>query len=200
MQFLEKNPKGSWEGDHEGGLLSKSSPSADRSIDEYVSMPGGYNTRVLAFFYDKNDYTDEIKHLKVIALKNSSRMNLRIALVTDTHLIKKMKKMHGNLFYDIGMSVMVLRRYDGELVKLDLSAGSDIGYNYWINAKSTRPVDKLTTASYQLTELAAMPMLVLFLDFNSPDPAVSKASNDLMKTMASVAPMFEHVFKVYWTD
>ena len=75
-------------------------------------------------------------------------MNLRIGLVTDTHLIAKLKKKHEHFFFQVGMSSMVLVRYDGFIQKLDLSDSPINKYNWWINAKSTKPVDQLSEAVY----------------------------------------------------
>ena len=43
-------------------------------------------------------------------------------------------------------------------------------------------------------------MAVLFMDFESKDPAVVRRSHQLLHTMEAVAPVYEHVFKVYWTS
>lgn len=80
----------------------------------------GYNTRVVAFFYDKKEYKDEIRILSDTARHLSNRFNLRVGVVTDQRLVTKMKKTHPELFLEVGMSVMVLRRYDGTLFKLNV--------------------------------------------------------------------------------
>lgn len=41
--------------------------------------------------------------------------------MTDERLVSKMKKTHGDLFLDVGMSIMVLKRYDGTIHKLNLA-------------------------------------------------------------------------------
>ena len=56
-----------------------------------------------------------------MALKDSGRYNLRIGLVTDQKLIQKMKKSHASLFLEATLSVMVLKRYDGELFKMNVN-------------------------------------------------------------------------------
>lgn len=50
-----------------------------------------YKTRVIAFIYNQDDFDEEIKSLRVAAKKSLRRINLRIALVTDTRLIKQYK-------------------------------------------------------------------------------------------------------------
>jgi hypothetical protein len=50
------------------------------------------------------------------------RDNLRIGIVTDAHLIKKMKKKEPKWFFEVGLNIVILQRYDGEIEKLDLSS------------------------------------------------------------------------------
>ena len=81
----------------------------------------GFNTRVVAFFYDKQEYAEEIKILRDTALFLTNRYNLRIGLVNDERLVSKMKKTHADLFLDVGSSVIVLKRYDGAVFKLNVA-------------------------------------------------------------------------------
>lgn len=67
---------------------------------------------MVAFYYDKDDYKDEIEMLRHTGQYMANRYNLRIALVTDKKLITRMRKAHPDLFLDSN-SVMVMRRYDG---------------------------------------------------------------------------------------
>ena len=101
----------------------------------------GFNTRVVAFFYDKSEYGEEIKLLKDVALYLSNRYNLRIGLVTDERLVTIMKKSHPELFLDVGMSSIVLKRYDGVLFKQNLAEMAPARYLWWITVNSTKKVD-----------------------------------------------------------
>ena len=56
-----------------------------------------------------------------MAEDSASRLNLRVAYVTDAHLIAKLKKQYAHLFFQVGMSSMVLVRFDGFIQKLDLA-------------------------------------------------------------------------------
>ena len=47
------------------------------------SIQLGFNTRVVAIFYDKKEYAEEIDRMKRLASEASDRYNLRIGLVTD---------------------------------------------------------------------------------------------------------------------
>lgn len=49
-------------------------------------------TRVVCFFYDENEYSEEIQDLEAAARKLSYRNNLRVAKVTDPKVIKHTKK------------------------------------------------------------------------------------------------------------
>ena len=109
-------------------------------MDELVKLMG-YNTRVVALFYEKSEYAEEIKILRNSALAMTNRYNLRIGVVTDQRLVTKMKKSHPDLFLDVGMSVMVLKRYDGHVEKFDLAETQPSHYLWWVTTKSTKPVD-----------------------------------------------------------
>ena len=89
-------------------------------MDEYAQAMG-FSTRVIAFFYDKKEYAEEIDYLRKHAIQASNRYNLRIGLVTDQKLILRMKKSHATYFLDVGLSVMILKRYDGEIFKLNVA-------------------------------------------------------------------------------
>ena len=43
-------------------------------------------------------------------------------------------------------------------------------------------------------------MMILFMDFDNKDPAIVNKSHQLLHTMDSIAPVYEHIFKVYWTS
>lgn len=152
----------------------------------------GLNTRVVAFFYDKKEYEDEIRILKDTAMILSNRYNLRVGLVTGEKLVTKMKKAHPELFNDAGMSSMVLRRYDGTLVKLNVNDAQPNTYAWWITIMSTKPVDELTPGVFQLTESARMPMIILFVDFSTP--ALAQKSENLIKTFEELEPTFNNRF------
>lgn len=113
MDFLDTSEPGIYEEDYKNGLLKND--IITKNFNGYVKNIG-FNTRVVAFFYNADEYEDEIKDLTKVAEKLSPRMNLRIAIVTDKDLITKMKKKHP-LFFDESpsKSFMILKRYDGML-------------------------------------------------------------------------------------
>lgn len=79
----------------------------------------------------------------------SQRPNLRTAIVTNVKLIKKLKQTHPSWFFNVGYSVLLLRRYDGEHAKLDLtSADLQIDIPKWVSTKSTGLVDELNEGSF----------------------------------------------------
>ena len=131
----------------------------------------GYNTRVVAFFYDKTEYKEEIKLLKKAAAKLSNRFNLRIGIVTDNNLIVQMKQKHGEFFLleSSSKDVMVLKRYDGAIFKTNLAEIPPNEYIFWITDKSTKPVDKLSEAVFQMTAQAeVLSVCIVFVDFSKP--------------------------------
>lgn len=158
----------------------------------------GFNTRVLAFFYDKNEYKEEIHLLRQAALYLSNRYNLRIGVVTDQRLVTKMKKSHADLFLDVGMSVMLLKRYDGSIFKLDVADTQPNRYVWWITVNSAKPVDELSPAAFQLTESARMPMITIFVDFSNP--TVAEKSSNLIKLLEPLAVEYQERFMFLWTD
>ena len=90
-----------------------------REPDKYLKEMG-FNTRLVVFVYEKSDYGEELKKLRQVGAQQSSRYNFRIGLVTDKKLIEEMKRDHPEFFLDISLSVMTLRRYDGDLFKTNL--------------------------------------------------------------------------------
>ena len=69
--------------------------------------------------------------------------NLRIALVTDHRLVKRLKK-ETSWFGDASLNTMILKRYDGEILNLDL-LHINLGENaqMWIWKKSIKEVEEL---------------------------------------------------------
>ena len=153
--------------DFKDGIFAKGAEFS-ANVDEWAKQLG-FNTRVVAFFYDKDDYREEIAELRRVAEYLSNRSNLRIGLVTDMQLVAELKQTHKHLFDYDTMSSMVLVRYDGFIQKLDLSETPIDKYAWWISVKSAKPVDQLNEASYQLTQAAGLPILILFMDFQSSD-------------------------------
>ena len=105
-----------------------------------------HNTRVVAFFSDKDEYRDEIKILKFYATILANRYNLRIGIVTDKHLVKLMKKWRPEFFFKDTESTMVLKSYDGAMFSNNIAENPAGDYLWWITDKSSKPVDKLTPA------------------------------------------------------
>jgi len=59
-------------------------------------------------------------------------------------VIREMKKQHPGYFFTIGVSCIVLIRYDGKVEKLSLSENLP-DLKVWINLKSTKMVDVYNT-------------------------------------------------------
>lgn len=67
--------------------------------------------------------------------------------------IRKMKKLHADWFPNVGLSVIVLIRYDGKVEKLDLAELTQWIPN-WISDKTTKTVDEMNDGAFQLSDLA----------------------------------------------
>ena len=169
----------------------------DKSMQK-VLEEGGFNTRVVAFFYDKDDFKPEIEMLKHTGKYLANRYNLRIGIVTDKKLITRMKKSHAELFLDVGMSTMVARRYDGQLFKLNVADSEPARYVWWITVHSVKPVEKVSPAVYQICESARMPLVTAFVDFKDPKAAAN--SRELVANMEALHPEFVERMMLFWTD
>ena len=51
-----------------------------------------------------------------------------------------------------------------------------------------------------MTELANLPMIIIFVDFNSLDEKTARESRELVTLMEEMAVGIDHMFKIYWTD
>ena len=81
----------------------------------------GLNTRVVVFLYDKDEFKEETLFLKHYATKMANRHNLRMAVVKDRDLVTSMIKKYPEFNLLNSSSIMVLKRYDGEIFKVNLS-------------------------------------------------------------------------------
>ena len=80
---------------------------------------------MIAFIFDKLDFTDELKNLRWTAKYSAKRDELRVGMVTDKKLIKKYKANHGTLWFPEGSySSIVLKRYDGKIFHHDVLQGN----------------------------------------------------------------------------
>lgn len=166
--FLDTTEPGIYANDYKGGLLQQNDVIM-KNYNGYVKSIG-FMTRVVAMYYNQEEYEDEINALTKVAEKLAVRMNLRIAIVTDKELINKMKKKYPNYFEELSKSAMVLRRYDGEIFKLNLSSAETSRYNWFINKNSKKPVDSMTHGAFQLGEVSNMPMVILYVSFDKTKP------------------------------
>ena len=85
-------------------------------------------TRVVVFYYDAEEYKVELEDLRVGARFVQVREDLRVAYVTDKNLVKKMKRKNPGWFEKVGYSSAVLKRYDGQYVKFDITSGDKVEY------------------------------------------------------------------------
>ena len=114
----------------------------------------GFNTRVVAFFYDKAEYKEEIRILRDTATYSAMRYNLRMGIVTDRKLVMQMKNSQLlKTFFATGTNTqMILKRYDGELFSVNLPEIDPKHFLWWITDKTMKPVEQLSTGVFQITE------------------------------------------------
>ena len=60
--------------------------------------------------------------------------------MTDRELIASMKESHPMFFTEVGLSVMVLRRYDDAISKTSFSEIKAGDYLWWITTRSSKPL------------------------------------------------------------
>jgi hypothetical protein len=132
-------------------------------------------TRVIAFLFDKKDFNDELSNLRFAGKISAKRDELRIGMVTDKKLIKKYKANHGTLWFPEGSySTIVLKRYDGKTFNHDPLQGEPaLGFVYWINKKSIKEVEEMSTESFRVFELARQPIVVAFVDMKNKDKKIA---------------------------
>lgn len=127
-------------------------------------------TRVVAMFYDKDEYEEEINTLRKVAQRLAVRMNLRIGIVTDKDLINKFRKKNPMYFEELSKSTMIVRRYDGETFKLNLATAETNSYNWFINKNSKKMVDTIRNGAFQLNEMSGLTMVMLYVSFDPSNP------------------------------
>jgi len=197
MDFLDTSEPGMYADDYKNGLLNNN--MIMKNFNGYVQNIG-YMTRVVAMYYGKDEYEDEINALTKIAGRLSARMNLRIAIVTDKDLINKMKKKYPNYFDVLSKSSMILRRYDGETFTHNLSSEPINTYSWFINVRSKKVVDRMNHGGYQLGEISGLPMIILYLSFDKSKPQQYKRCQDAIEVLTKIAPMFESQVMVFYAD
>ena len=162
-------------------------------MDNYLKE-FGLNTRVVVFFYDKGEFKEEIKFLRHFATKLANRYNLRIGIVNGRDLVTSIFEKHEDFYVINSSSVMVLKRYDGEIFKTNLSELQPKEYAEWISDKSSKPIDVMSPALLQLAASAEFTSFcMIFVDFK--EPKVARKSTALIKLMTEIKPMFDKHFK-----
>lgn len=181
------------------GPLFKGTPGRKiPMIESYQNLR--LKTRAACFFFDKDEYKDEIKDYKHAGKVLAYRTNLRMAIVTSPKLIKQLKKMPSTVqfFPDIGYSSCVVRRYDGQYVTHDISSSIEpINFEKWIQKNSKKPVDLLDNESIQIQQTLGSSMFLTFVDFDSNDK-VLKASQKAIAEVEKVEKKFGHLFAFFY--
>ena len=140
-----------WEGDYNTTFLRQMNGEDVPKIDTNWQAQT-LKTRAVCFVYDKKEYREEVKGLKSDAKLLATRENLRMGLVENQRLVKKLKagKYGPKLFPPVSMSSLVLRRYDGVFKVHDITGDDHVTANFWINKNTLREVEDLTSESYRI--------------------------------------------------
>lgn len=174
-------------------------------------------TRVLVLVYDREDYNEEIAALKMAGRNLAGRGELRMALVTDKKLVKKLKR-QTSLFENEGsFTSLVVKRYDGELAIHDLmnreslqawrspltlalpGSADELIYTLWLSRKSMKLVEPLTHHVFPILTSLVYPQFFAFVDFQSRDEATAKSSIKLVnKIMPELAQRYETQLAMFY--
>lgn len=160
-----------------------------------------FKTRVIIFIFNKGDYDEELEGVKLAARKSANMLNLRIALVTDHRLVKRLKK-ETSWFGDASLNTMILKRYDGELVNLDL-LHINLGENAqtWIWKKSIKEVEELTPQMFDQINAIGQGVFMCFIDFTSKEGTVAADSKHMVnKVLPDVAKAIYRAMIVVYID
>ena len=133
VEFFSTADSSLYKGDLSGPLFKKATSDKIPPLEAYESLR--LKTRVICFYYDKDDYKDEIKQFRMDARKLSTRSNLRIGLVTDRKVIKALKKHKSSsrYFANGSLSSCALRRYDNTYIIFDISGSNEvIDFYSWV--------------------------------------------------------------------
>ena len=121
----------------------------------------------------------------------SNRLNLRVAMVTDTKLIKLLKKSQPQHFKE-SLSTCTLTRYDGKLIKMDMTEG-EIDFTHWITKNTIRDVDILDNEALDVQRMLGLSSLICFVDYE-------KESYQLIENLETIAPKYLQYFRFYAAD
>jgi hypothetical protein len=131
--------------------------------------------RVIAFIFDKKDYDEELKMIRAAGRMGAKRSEMRIALITDKKIIKKYKAQYTNVWFgETSYTTLMTKRYDGEYFHLDIL--NDIKHtpiHFFINKKAVKNIDEVNDGTFRVYELTRQPILIAFVDFNSPEKSVT---------------------------
>lgn len=129
-----------------------------------------HKTRVLCSFFGKDEYSEEIQELTDAARRLSYRNNLRVGIVTDTKLVKYLKRnMHTeHLFRGMGYTQCALQRYDDHIEIVDIGGNSErVNFLMWITENSKKKVDVLNSETLSINAELQKSMFLAFVDFDS---------------------------------
>ena len=158
-------------------------------------------TRVIMFVFEKKDMIQEYKDVKLAGRFSYKRDDLRIGVVYDRKIIKKYKSQYGNSWFgDAQYNGLVLMRHDGMYFRYNFLEDT-YPLSFWINKKSMKSIEPLSSFTFRLFELVRQPMMIAFVDFESPVKKARKLSAELVNNiLPEVAPAYFQGLVVTFAD
>lgn len=149
--------------------------------------------------YNKGDYNEELESIKDAARKSANKFGLRVGVVTEPRLVKKLKK-ETSWFGEASLNSIILKRYDGEIFNLDLLQ-MNIVHNafFWIWKKSVKDVEELSEEMFGQVNMIGQGVVMSFVDFESQNETVAYESRRLVNTVLPIVAkaLFKAMVVIY---
>ena len=160
------------------------------------------STRVIALISSKSEYKQELKELYGAARVLSYREDLQFAKLTNSRIIKDIKKKYPSWFSDVSSDVLVsfMKNRDSDKVHInsyDLSM-DDEDFVQWINDVSLAPLEELTVSSLKIILTKGKPIFTAYVDLE--DPKAVEDSEELIDNLRSVAKSYPQFIMTYTKD
>lgn len=145
-----------------------------------------FKTRAIICIYNRGDYDEEIESLKDVARRSAHMLNLRIGIVSDAKLVKKLKK-ETHWFGDASLNTLIVKRYDGELFNLDLLQVSMQENAFsWIWKKSIKEVEAMSEQFFEQVNMIGQGVMMVWVDMINKNPKVKQDSETLVNTVLPI--------------
>jgi len=166
-------------------------------IGEYYKRMGK-RTRVIGFFRDKKEYSNELKLLKQAAQAMAKRDDLRVAIVTDKDLIKKYKERYGVQMFDLFSHNSIVLTYEPGHFHFYNVEESSLNMGTWLCYTSLKKVDEWNKETQVIAEIGGAAKAILFI--NREDPQYGASSKVALDTLQRVAPFYSNRMAFFYAE